>query len=313
MSFPILVSFVVPIYNVEKYLSECLESLYSLERDDYEVILVDDGSTDSSNSIASLFAEKYKNKTKLIKQKNLGLSCARNTGLSHSVGEWVVFIDSDDFFHTENLSIVLEGLGKTTADVVIYDVYQYVDDTGVKKDMYRVPNPMVGKGVINSLNYMEALYKRRLYNFVTAWDKVYRREVLTKYNMNFIPGRLCEDVPFTHELLFNSINVEFIDLKVLFYRLRSGSIMTTQSPKKLKHIEQNVNFLHELFRKHNLKDAIYYDYLIMLAKQIVNGKQQLSRRTWLDLFKSPSSARKKLVMFELMLKNINRMVKGRSE
>lgn len=308
--FPVLVSFVVPIYNVEDYLSECLESLYSLERDDYEVVLVDDGSTDSSNSIASLYAEKYKDKTKLVKQENLGLSCARNTGLSHAAGDWVVFIDSDDFFHTENLGVVLDGLGITTADVIIYDVYQYVNDTGIRKNIYRIPNPLIGKGVVNSLAYMEALYEKRLYNFVISTDKIYRKEVLTRYDMSFIPGRLCEDVPFTHELFFNSIKVVFVDLKVLFYRLRSGSIMTTQSPKKLQHIEKNVDLLHEFFRKHNLTSAIYYDYLIMLAKQIVNGKQQLSWHTWLKLFKSPSSAKKKLVMFELMLKNINIMLKG---
>lgn len=312
MSFPTLISFVVPIYNVEQYLSQCLESLYSLERNDYEVVLVDDGSTDSSNSIASIFAAKYSDKTKLIKQKNSGLSSARNTGLSHSVGDWIVFIDSDDFFHTENLGIVLDRLETTNADIIIYDVYKYVDETGCRRNMYRVPNPMIGKGVVNSLTYMEALYRKRLYNFVTAWDKVYRRDILTKYRMNFIPGRLYEDVPFTHELFFNSINVEFIDMKVLFYRLRSGSIMTTASPAKLKHVEQNIEFLYALFRKHNLKDAIYYDYLVMLAKQIVTGKQRISWCVWLDLFKSPTSVRKKLVMFELLLKNIGTILKGRS-
>ena len=91
------ISIVIPIYNVEKYLRKCLDSVYSLNLDNKEVILVNDGSTDTSINILNEFKNKYPNKTKIISQKNQGLSEARNIGIKNSNGKYILFIDSDDF------------------------------------------------------------------------------------------------------------------------------------------------------------------------------------------------------------------------
>ena len=112
------VSVVVPIYNVEKYLRQCLESLVNQNFDDYEIILINDGATDNSMKIAQEFEDKYKN-IKLLSKKNAGLGAARNTGMKYVTGKYVLFVDSDDYVSPEYISELYNVINREDSDIVI--------------------------------------------------------------------------------------------------------------------------------------------------------------------------------------------------
>jgi len=299
-----IVTFIVPIYNVEQYLVQCLDSIFAIEESNIEVLLINDGSTDSSESIANNYLKKHAKTCKLITQVNGGLSCARNTGLDYATGQWVIFVDSDDYVDPECLVNVMDQLKNSTADVVAYDVYKYIDETGDLQDMYREPNPFIGKGVVTSQQYLDVLFDNRLLNFVTIWDKAYRRDVLEHHSMRFIDGRIYEDVPFTFELFLKDINVEFVDEKVLYYRIREGSIMTTPSKDKLKHIIENIKMLQTEFIKKGYTQPVYFDYLIMHAKAVIKGGCKVPFSLLFTLLKNRITFKKNLVMLSLIARNI---------
>ena len=141
------ISIVIPIYNVEKYLRKCLDSVYSLNLDNKEVILVNDGSTDTSINILNEFKNKYPNKTKIISQKNQGLSEARNIGIKNSNGKYILFIDSDDFIiPTETEEFINFGLDKKV-DILIGNYREYYNENYVvQKSFYSLDKNLEKEG-----------------------------------------------------------------------------------------------------------------------------------------------------------------------
>jgi len=135
---PPLVSVVMPVYNVQDYLAESVESVLAQSFTDFELILVDDGSTDASNLMAQMFALKDK-RIRLVKQTNRGLAGARNTGIYESVGEYVAFLDSDDLWHTDKLQQHIEFMKSRPNVGVSYSSSEFIDDQGESIGLYQSP------------------------------------------------------------------------------------------------------------------------------------------------------------------------------
>jgi len=212
-----LVSVIVPIYNVERYIDECMLSLRMQDYDNLEIIVVNDGSIDSSMERVMAHAA-IDQRIKIIKQENLGLGGARNTGIAHASGEFVMFVDGDDFVSTRCLKTLLEAQGRGDYDVVsgkhikISDANEFVEHQLEK----RVPD------VAPPLSECELVLG--LYDFSAVWARVFKRRLLLSAGVKF-PERLPhEDLFFTYKILRHYPRHSRIDDRIYFWRQRVQSL-----------------------------------------------------------------------------------------
>ncbi|KEO72578.1 glycosyltransferase family 2 protein [Anditalea andensis] len=224
------ISLVLPVYNVEKYLARCIESCLhqDIAKDTYEIIIVDDGSTDNSNQIASEYEDTYSN-IRLIRQDNKGLSGARNTGLNHANGKYVWFIDSDDWIEHDILSDIIGKLDEKNADALIVNFYK-VDQ-----------NDNITGSAIENLNYLDnhiytgtEYFKNRPGDFLNSWRYICNTEFLRQHHLSFYEGIVHEDNEHTPKLLYHVEKLITYNKPVYAHLIRSGSIMTTFNPKKIE-------------------------------------------------------------------------------
>lgn len=234
-------SILVPIYNVEKYISQCLDSLVMQELDNYEIVCINDGSTDSSASIVEEYVRKYPNKVKLLNKKNGGLSDARNYGLKYSQGKYIGFVDADDWVDTKMFIHLYNTAVSKDADVVVCNYIEVYDGyTKVIKD--------------NSPKYA-LLYE------APVWNKIFRRSLFVDYKIEFPKGLWYEDNGTTYKLLSVANNVVYLDRDFYYYRKnRPGSIMSSQVSNKIYDVYAIGDTLHEFFREH-IKDDGKYEQL----------------------------------------------------
>lgn len=251
-------SIIIPVYNVERFLKENLNSVYQLDLKDKEIILVNDGSTDSSLKILETYKKKYPENTKLISQKNQGLSEARNTGISNACGEFILFIDSDDFIDpivTENF---LNEAYKEKVDILIGDYIEYFSDNELKKrNHYSLDNENLG------LFFLEKGFKNKCFE-VVAWKNIYRRKFLIENNLFFKKGLLHEDNLFTPMAFYYAKKVKYFNGNEFYYyrQNNSSSIMKTKTKKNYEHMLYIINQLLE-FVKGNKIDNKYFNRLIL--------------------------------------------------
>ena len=212
------ISVIIPIYNVERYIRECLQSVARQSFSAYEVLMVDDGSTDQSGRIAQEYADRY-SRFRLIHKENGGLSSARNAGLEQAKGMYVCFVDADDYITEDYLCRLYEKAEETNADMVIAD-YREVEEQGniIVKELGQPPR----QGCMNRRQLLWALTSVGECHYATtvvvAWNKLIRREIMCRH---FFPeGRLHEDEYVIMPLLLECGHVEWIDEVVYLYRQR---------------------------------------------------------------------------------------------
>ena len=216
----IMVSVIVPIYNVEEYLEECLESIRNQTYTNIEVILVNDGSTDGSREICESYCEKDI-RFRLINQENQGQSVARNRGVKESIGEYIMFVDSDDVVK-ENIVEVLFFYMNSDVDIVECQITRCKDELVENK-----PTSIMFKGesteaILKSIEFKEVKF--------CAFTKLYRRELVEK--VPFLEGYIYEDVYTGMNYLKYIRKMVAVDLKGYYYRVRPNSIMTKSFNEK---------------------------------------------------------------------------------
>lgn len=216
----IMVSVIVPIYNVEEYLEECLESIRNQTYTNIEVILVNDGSTDGSIEICERFCQQD-NRFKLLTQENQGLSAARNRGVKESIGEYIMFVDSDDVVK-ENIVEVLFFYMNSDVDIVECQITRCKDELVENK-----PTSIMFKGesteaILKSIEFKEVKF--------CAFTKLYRRELVEK--VPFLEGYIYEDVYTGMNYLKYIRKMVAVDLRGYYYRVRPNSIMTKSFNEK---------------------------------------------------------------------------------
>lgn len=241
-------SIVVPIYNVEKYLRQCLESVYRLNLKK-EVILVVDGSPDNSLLIAREFAEKYPEETALIVQENQGLSEARNVGLRIATGEYIYFLDSDDFIDTVLFEQFFAKIQGSNIDILHGNAIKYTSD--LEKEIL-VNLHFKGIKALSGKEFIKLSYKKRSY-FPVVWLNIYRKEYLLENHFFFKKGIVYEDMLFSLPVFFAAKSVVWTSDCFYYYRQHEGSI--THGKKNFKDMKyvllSNCQFIleHKIFYK----------------------------------------------------------------
>ena len=234
MSIAPKISIVIPMYNVEKYIGECLQSVIKQEYTDYEVIVVDDGSTDDSAAIAEecLHASRPSPLAyKLIRQTNAGLSAARNAGIEAAKGEYVLLLDSDDWL--ENDALERLGAHLQGEDMVCFSGRRYFEDDNKSEE----PDVLLECTYESGWEYYcQNALKSRQFVFVCAVLRAYRREFLLKNNLWFTRGIYHEDNMFTPYACLYAGQTKEINESLYVYRIRKGSI-TTQ-PRLKNYIDK---------------------------------------------------------------------------
>lgn len=233
-------SVLVPVYNVEKYIMECLDSLLEQTFKDYEIILVDDGSTDSSGGICDSYAAKYPEFVRVFHKQNEGLLLTRRYSLRQAHGEYIVFVDSDDYVDKTLLETLSNTFDRHHTDMVIYNFKRFEDGSSD----YSSPDIPYPDGTIFSGSGKQELYCRYLIShlFVNMWVKAVRRSCIdidedySRWKMN-----LGEDIIQSFALFDRCESILYIDKKLYYYRKNEGGMTTKVKPTDfidfLKHYE----------------------------------------------------------------------------
>ena len=263
------VSVVVPIYNVEKYIKKCMDSLVNQTLQEIQIILVNDGSTDESGNIAKEYASKYTNKIIYLEKENGGLSDARNFGMRYAEGEYIAFLDSDDYVENTMCEEMYNKAIQEVSDYVECDfVWEYPNK--VKKDK-RIPYS----------NKKEMLTNVR----VVAWNKLIKREILEKNNISFPKGLRYEDIEFTYKLIPYLNKVSYVDKEFVHYVQRNNSIANVQNERTAEVFtifDNIIKYYQEKGFYEEYKEELEYSYSRILLcsslKRICKIKDSKTRK-----------------------------------
>lgn len=250
-------SIIIPIYGVEKYLPTCLNSVYSQATDECQVILVDDASPDNCGRICEEYKAKYPKNTVVIHQENTGLGGARNTGMRAADGEYLFFIDSDDYIPEGTVPCLLDSIERFGADVFVFPFFlvdEDGNDLGSGKDSLPTLTPLSAKED-----------KRILTSIPNAWNKVARASLYKDNGISF-PSRVWyEDIRTTPKLLMCADSVVYLEKKMYYYLQREGSIMSSAKVDRNVEIIEALDDLIGWFKKEGLYEEYRQeiDYLLI--------------------------------------------------
>lgn len=254
-----LVSVIVPVYKVENYLRKCVDSIIRQTYKNLEIILVDDGSPDGCPKICDDYAV-IDSRIRVIHKTNGGLSDARNAGIEVATGEWIAFIDSDDWVDDRFIATLLEAAITTDSDLAIC-AYSKVYENGTTIPAVNGEQ----EKILSSLEAIRDLFTRRTYGGVMSWNKLYKRNIFIDNGIEFPYGKVHEDNFTTYKTYFFANKIVYIDTPLVFYLQRRDSIMGEQfSDKRLDAIEAAVDarkFIES--RKISLSEEA--DYMVMTA------------------------------------------------
>lgn len=252
-----LFSIILPIYNVEKYLEECVNSILEQTFNDYEIILVDDGSKDGSPQLCDKLAGKNKC-IRVIHKSNGGQSDARNVGTSIAKGEYIIYVDSDDFILSETFLSQVAEKTKQKPDLIFYKYQKYYNSSKRLEECgYSYKTAMKE---VDYASKLRALVQADAF-YGMAWIKAIKRSIIEKNNISFEVGLLGEDMEWNYHVISHSKTIEFIDEAFLAYRQRTGSTTSTLKLKNLTDfiyvLEKWSNLIRNGTNDDELKNALY--------------------------------------------------------
>ena len=270
-----MISVIIPVYNVEEYLRECIDSVLKQTYKVFEIILVDDGSTDGSGDICDEYVEKDA-RVRVIHQENQGLSEARNEGFASASGAYVYFLDSDDWILPEALEELIDKAEKEEAEVVFFDAHSFTDNP----EKFRVEERYLRKQEYETDEGYQVL--KRLQNqkeYHSAVSLLFlKREFLQDSGIRFESGILYEDMLYTYEVYCKAKCVAHISKAFYQRRYRSNSIMTSRKNKRhyisATRVYEKVRDVSEQIGK--LEDDTARAYVVRCAFNALNMYQKLS-------------------------------------
>ncbi|MBE7017549.1 MAG: glycosyltransferase [Ruminococcaceae bacterium] len=250
-----VISIIIPVYNSEKYISKCLDSVFSQTFDDFEVIIVNDGSRDSSQCIIDAYKAKFPDKITAIQQENSGQASARNRGLDAADGDYIIFVDSDDFLHPEALEKITSYAEANELDIVCFNISRIVNGSPIDFD-YRMFSS-------------DDVSRQYLINEASPCNKLIRRDFLNKNNLRFTVGHIYEDLELVAQFPLHTDKIGFMDDRLYYYVIHENSTM--QQPKyspKLASIYAVMDTLKEKLYNTEFRpelECIFIEHLLHCA------------------------------------------------
>lgn len=260
-----LFSVIIPVYNVEKYLRECVGNLLLQDFEDFEVILADDGSKDSSGVICDEYAQKD-TRVKVIHQENAGQSVARNAGTDIAQGEYVIYIDSDDYICDKSFLSKLAVKAKAQPDVILYGYKKFFESNkSFGKDVCGYPE-LEGR---EAEEVIDLLLTSDMYTGC-PWNKAIKRSFIEDYHIRFVPKMISEDTDWFLQVVVRAKTYTAINEVFLVYRQREGS---TSHALKIKSLTDNLHILEswpKRFDESDLSEELKYALTSVLARYYAN-------------------------------------------
>ena len=258
------VSIIVPVYNVANYLEKCLDSLINQTLEDIEIICINDGSTDNSLNILEKYAEKS-NKIRVFTFNNKGLGASRNRGIKLASGEYITFVDSDDWVELNFCEKAYNNAKHNDSDIVLCNAIEEYGDSQKKRIYFsekEVPNPEEF-----TFNYTSKKDKV-LNNYLTAWSKLHRTSFLLENNIKF-PNIIFEDGPFQVETFIKAKKISYCpDIFYHYRKNNSESIMANLENKKAFYVFDNINFIENILKEQDVYEEFKIEFLRYKLTQI---------------------------------------------
>lgn len=255
-----LISVVIPIYNVAKYLPRCLESIASQSYKNLEIILIDDGSTDESGKIADEYVKSDK-RAQVVHQKNKGLSSARNTGLRKTTGDYVAFVDSDDYVTVNYIEKLYSVASENGADIATCRFESFSEENiKLKRSPAWKRVMMTGhESAIDTLIASNATY---------IWTSLFRRSLFTNHAIEFPEGRTYEDMATRFQLQYFAAKVAFTNEELYYYRMRGASITGVKFSETrfndLLFVVESIKDFNNRYRVTDPEVINYFDFKMAL-------------------------------------------------
>lgn len=235
---------IVPVYNIERDLSSCLDSILEQDFKGYELLLINDGSTDNSGKIANDYALKD-NRIKVYHQKNAGVSAARNLGIEKACGEWVCFVDGDDQINSNSLTALLKATDQFKSEMIIARAFTY-EGGQVKNERYRFEEFFLNKSFTGYKLIVERCYKRG-----SVCGCLFKREFLNKNKLTFPLGlRNGEDSIFISLVYLYVQHIHFIDQTFYLVNEREGSASRSWTFDRVHKMNDNIMFIYNYIESH---------------------------------------------------------------
>lgn len=259
-----MISVIIPVYNTADYLKRCIDSVLASSYEDFELILVDDGSTDCSAFICQKYCKKDR-RVKFLRQEHKGVSAARNRGMEESRGTWLAFVDSDDFISPDFLEIIADRK-YWTQELLLFDFTRLkkkgtLSDDKLEKKADCHYKKEDRRYLVRQLLNMEHLNKNGSVNLVSPWAKAYKKSLIDRYRLRFAEDlSIYEDRLFNMQYLLKMNSCAYIQKQVYYVRVRNNSAMRGFSPDFLQNDIRYQKKLHFLLKSSGMLPGVYTAY-----------------------------------------------------
>lgn len=276
------ISVIVPVYKVEQYLERCVKSIMNQSYQNLEIILVDDGSPDACPALCDSYA-KQDNRIKVIHQENMGLSAARNAGIDIASGEYIGFVDSDDYIHKNMYEVLMKTCLENTCDIAVCSLKKFEKEIEADEVMAEPDLELYEKE-----KKFQAYFKLHDTEMIVAWNKLYKKELF--HNVRYPKGKIHEDEFTTYILIGAAEKVAFVNYPLYYYFQRAESIMgqgfSLKSLDRLEAFKLRQQYFKALGNEYVYQLGLYnMQYWIMLyftfaGNNMEHRKLVLEYQTW---------------------------------
>lgn len=274
-----LVSVIVPVYNVDRYIEECLDSIVKQTYQELQIIVIDDGSTDESNQKVRPYLSD--SRFQLIEQANTGLSGARNTGLGASCGKYVLFVDSDDYLALKAIEELVDSLEKNHAELIRFNGRAFLDGLNepIKQNNYDFSHRLQ-----EGVKYTDDRFGVNRRTFASpVYLYMVKREVIEQNNLSFYEGILHEDELFTTQVFLTSRSMIYTNAFYYNRRYRENSIMTDQSQERLKQTFDSYLIIFKELEKLYLNEIYSKEQKKLIKRQMLSIYSGLKKNDLIEV------------------------------
>ena len=270
------ISVIIPVYNIQQHLRECLDSVLGQSYPHLQVICVDDGSTDESPAILAQYAQKD-NRVQVIRQQNAGPGAARNTGLEAATGEYVIFLDSDDWFEPDFLEKMVDTAVREGADVAICRAVEFDTNSGreLPSQWMMKKQYLPGKLAFDPQEMADHLFQ---FTYGMPWDKFYRRELLTTSGIRYPALKNSEDLAFVYPTLLAAKRIAVVDEVLIHHRINRMASVSNSRCGQPEAPYEAFQIVKEYLEQHQLMDTYRRSFLNWAMEFLVWHISNMSQR-----------------------------------